>query len=133
MKTTERYGTEPQLRIHCDDDSAAYEVWINPDGPEFSGLCIGTGDTRQEAVADAVKALEWALATLQETPAPDAKAQPCPRCNGDRVICVAAGGNPDAAEDVPCPRCGEEGEEDPRTVEEIRAAATFAETHGGEL
>lgn len=38
----------------------------------------------------------------------------CRTCDGTRVICVAPGGNPDAAEDQPCPECGDVTEENPR-------------------
>ena len=60
---------------------------------------------------------------------------PCERCDGTGTITVCGGGNPDNEYLIPCQaKCGNEPpEEDPRTVEEIRAAATFAETHGGEL
>lgn len=55
--------------IHLFNDAAPCEVWLDPDGAEGSGVCIGVGDTREEAVADAVAELERALVTLRK-PAP---------------------------------------------------------------
>lgn len=44
-------------------------VWLDPDITPCSGLIIGIGDTRQEAIAEAVRVLEWATEQLQGPPA----------------------------------------------------------------
>lgn len=58
--------TQPSLHIHGTDEDAGWIVWLNPDSTPDTGLCVGFGGTRDEAVADAVKALEWAVAKLQQ-------------------------------------------------------------------
>lgn len=42
-----------------------WEVWVNCEDQNFSGLCVGTGSTRDEAVAEAVTALEAIVELLQ--------------------------------------------------------------------
>ena len=54
---------QPALHVYGEDGS--YSVWLNPDGTPDTGLCIGTGDTRQGAVTQAVASLEWAVEQLQ--------------------------------------------------------------------
>jgi hypothetical protein len=57
-------GTEPCLHVFHEGD---WQVWLNPyrfGHPD--GLCVGTGDTRDEAVANAVKTLEEMTALLQQ-------------------------------------------------------------------
>lgn len=45
-----------------------WAVWLNTGVADFDGLCIGIGPTRDAAVADAVKVLEWAEGVLQGPP-----------------------------------------------------------------
>ena len=49
------------LRMNIGGPSREVKVWLN-------GVVIGEGDTRDRAVADAVKTLEAAVARLQEPP-----------------------------------------------------------------
>ncbi len=42
-----------------------WQVWVNTEDLEFTGLCVGTGETRDEAIAVAVKALEAIVEHLQ--------------------------------------------------------------------
>jgi hypothetical protein len=44
-----------------------FEVWLNTDISDFDGLCIGCGQTRQDAVNDAVSVLRQALQKLTGT------------------------------------------------------------------
>jgi hypothetical protein len=54
------------LHVFAEDESEDdWSVWLNAGDTDFSGMCIGTGATRDEAVADAVNGLEEAVARLQ--------------------------------------------------------------------
>ncbi len=59
-------------RVHLVEDSwgagTHWEVWLDTDVGEQDGLCIGSGATRDQAVADAVTELEAALEELQHPP-----------------------------------------------------------------
>jgi len=59
------------LRVFS-DGAGSWEVWLEPMDGSGDGVCIGDGKTRDAAAQDAVKALEAALAKLQETPRPEA-------------------------------------------------------------
>ena len=65
---TERYARgkskQPELCVISNDDGGV-EVWLNTGVTDYDGLCIGTGDTRDAAVGDAVAALEWLTEALQ--------------------------------------------------------------------
>lgn len=54
------------LHIFKRDDE--WDIWLNTEDLCFTGLCIGTGKTRDEAVAQAVRALEAAVEELQKPP-----------------------------------------------------------------
>lgn len=44
------------IRILDPDSSGDWEVWLNQEEQdEYSGLCIGTAQTREAAIADAMK------------------------------------------------------------------------------
>jgi hypothetical protein len=43
-----------------------WQVWLNTEEMDFDGICIGVGQTRGKAVAEAVIALEAVLEKLQE-------------------------------------------------------------------
>lgn len=43
-----------------------WQVWLNCEQSEFTGLCVSIGLTRQAAVTDAVRILEAAVDALQE-------------------------------------------------------------------
>lgn len=73
---------QPGLFIFQDTDDE-WCVWLNPEGGiAQTGTCLGVGKSRQEAVQDATNALEWALTTLQETPAPSEAPRARPRRRG---------------------------------------------------
>ncbi len=59
-------GTHMSLHVfqRDEDSDPPWLVWLNVDC-DFTGLCIACGSTRDEAVADAVKGLEAAVARLQ--------------------------------------------------------------------
>jgi len=42
-----------------------WTVWLNTELQDYDGLCIGCGDTRQEAVTQAVMTLEAVVAHLR--------------------------------------------------------------------
>lgn len=42
------------------------EVWLNTEVADFDGICIGGGESRRVAVADAIETLERALGILKE-------------------------------------------------------------------
>ena len=44
------------------------EVWIDVPGAELSGIIIGVGETRAEAITDAVRTLEALTEQLQSPP-----------------------------------------------------------------
>jgi hypothetical protein len=52
--------------LHISKRGGFYEVWLNTEAADFDGLHIGEGETRDAAVADAVKTLESAVAALQQ-------------------------------------------------------------------
>ena len=55
-----------QLTINHDDDDQ-WAVWLNTDdGEDYDGLCVGIGEERDAAVADAVHVFEQLLEKLQE-------------------------------------------------------------------
>jgi predicted RNA-binding Zn-ribbon protein involved in translation (DUF1610 family) len=64
------FGPEEEPTIHIfRGGHEEFSVWLNPTSVPEDGLCIGQGKTRNDAVAEAVTALEWALEMLQG-PAP---------------------------------------------------------------
>lgn len=42
-----------------------FEVWLNTDVGDFDGLCIGCGQSREEAVAGAISVLDEGLRALR--------------------------------------------------------------------
>jgi hypothetical protein len=52
-------------RVHVFERDGEWDVWLNTEDMDFTGLCIGSGETREAAVADAVAALEAAVEILQ--------------------------------------------------------------------
>lgn len=48
----------------CADDG--YEVWLNPDELQFQGLCIGAGETKEDAMTDAIQELYSRMRHLSE-------------------------------------------------------------------
>jgi len=51
--------------LHLAKRDGFFEVWLNTEVSDFDGIHIGEGETRDAAVADAVKTLEGAVAALQ--------------------------------------------------------------------
>jgi hypothetical protein len=58
----------PELHIYQDKHDSEFVVWLNTGTADHDGLCIGSGPSRQEAVASAVAVLEWAERVLQGPP-----------------------------------------------------------------
>lgn len=52
--------------VHVYEGGGEWHVWLNCEDMEFTGLCIGIGDTRDAAVAQAVAVLEAVAAYLQQ-------------------------------------------------------------------
>lgn len=59
---------QPELHVFGTDEDG-WNVWLNTGIADFDGLVIGSGDTRQAAITDAVGVAEWIEATLQGPPA----------------------------------------------------------------
>lgn len=55
--------------LHIFSERDEWFMWLNTGVADFDGVCIGTGDSRQEAAQDAADALEKALEVLNG-PAP---------------------------------------------------------------
>ena len=49
-------------------DDGAIEVWADVPGAEMEGIIVGIGQSRQEAVSDAVRTLEALTEQLQSPP-----------------------------------------------------------------
>jgi len=43
----------------------SFTIWLNTDVADFDGLCIGTGESRAEAVEDAIQVLEDGVRALR--------------------------------------------------------------------
>lgn len=54
--------------LHVCEMHGEWEVWLNTEDMDFTGLCVSAGSTRQEAVTEAVRVLEAVTAKLQEPP-----------------------------------------------------------------
>lgn len=65
-KINEHYDvTSGGYFLHVTGESNDVEVWFNM-SMEYDGIAIGGGETRAEAVADAIETLERALGVLRE-------------------------------------------------------------------
>lgn len=52
----------------CAWEPGDWQVWVNTEAEEFDGLCVGSGDTRERALTQAVHALEAIVEYLQGPP-----------------------------------------------------------------
>lgn len=52
--------------LHIAEREGFYEVWLNTEVSDFDGIHIGEGETRGEALADAIKTLETAIVALRQ-------------------------------------------------------------------
>ena len=52
--------------LHIVGEQGDVEVWLNTKVADFDGIAIGGGETRGEAVRDAIETLGKALKTLKE-------------------------------------------------------------------
>jgi hypothetical protein len=53
---------QPHVRWDADDQ---HSLWLEPcEGDEYLGLCLGSGDTKAEAIADARRTLSEAAKQL---------------------------------------------------------------------
>ena len=58
-----------KLQIGTEDCFGSdWTVWLNTEVDDYDGICIGAGDSRDAAVADAVKVLKAAVEALQAPP-----------------------------------------------------------------
>ena len=68
MDKSERYELNEQtLHVHRQGD-LGWAVWLNIEDIDYSGLCIATGATRNDAVGAAVRQLEGLVEVLQRPP-----------------------------------------------------------------
>jgi hypothetical protein len=63
----------PSIRVggcslHICEIEGHWQVWLNTEDADFTGLCISSRKTRQKAVGEAVRTLEAALDRLQGPP-----------------------------------------------------------------
>lgn len=67
MTTTNEHHevTSGGYGLHVTGEDGDVEVWLNA-GVDFNGLAIGGGESRAEAVRDAIETLERALRVLRE-------------------------------------------------------------------
>lgn len=57
-------------RLHIASSSPDdFEVWLNTDDGDYDGLCIGCGQSRQEAITSAVEVLREGLGKLESAAA----------------------------------------------------------------
>lgn len=76
---SEKYPSVPVdggCSVHVFVMRGEWEIWLNNEDHDFTGLCLAVGDTRDEALAQAVLILESAVERLQAPP-PRVSAQPC--------------------------------------------------------
>lgn len=52
--------------LHVCENAGEWEVWINCEDRDFTGVCVGAAWTRQAAVQQAVTVLEAVLVELQK-------------------------------------------------------------------
>lgn len=52
--------------LHIFEMRGEWEVWLNNEDHDFTGLCVSIGTTRDEAIATAVRILEAAVEELQK-------------------------------------------------------------------
>lgn len=61
--TNERFQIKSNT-LHLTNADDEFQLWLNTEASDFDGLIIGTGDTRQAALVDAVQTLNKVLAKL---------------------------------------------------------------------
>lgn len=54
--------------LHVFGLEGGWQVWLNTEVQDFDGLCIGTGTSRNGAIAEARKVLEACVEVLQTLP-----------------------------------------------------------------
>jgi len=52
-------------RLHVFCQGGAWDVWLNCEDADFTGICVAVQGTRAEAVADAIRVFEAALHALR--------------------------------------------------------------------
>lgn len=52
--------------LHVCQMGSTWEVWLNCEDTEFTGLCVSVGVTRDAAIAEAVRVFEAVVEKLQE-------------------------------------------------------------------
>lgn len=65
MRVDERYAEINGRELHVIGSTDDVEVWLNTEVADFDGICIGGGESRKQAIADAITTLEQALAELR--------------------------------------------------------------------
>jgi hypothetical protein len=54
--------------LHIFETDGEWQVWLNNEDHDFTGLCVSVGRSRQQAVTDAVRIFEAAVEELQKPP-----------------------------------------------------------------
>lgn len=55
-------------RLHVCQIDGEWQLWLNTEEAEFTGLCLTAGATREVVVAEAIESLEAVIATLKGQP-----------------------------------------------------------------
>jgi len=53
-------------QIHISNEDGNWWVWLNTDVGDFDGLCIGCGQSRKEAIDDAIGVFDQGLRKLKD-------------------------------------------------------------------
>lgn len=65
-RVDEHYTEINGRELHVVGGTDDVEVWLNTEVMDFDGICIGGGESRRAAVADAIETMERALGILKE-------------------------------------------------------------------
>lgn len=63
-----RLSTGQRLHVFADANETEWEVWLNCEDMDFTGICVAVARTRQEAVTEAMRVFEAAVDQLQQPP-----------------------------------------------------------------
>ena len=74
---TTRYHTTNHS-LHITESEAGFSIWLNLHDIDYSGLCVGNGETRSEAVQAAISTLQTCIDVLERPPVQ------CPLCSEGR-------------------------------------------------
>lgn len=64
---TTRYHTANHS-LHVVESEVGFSIWLNLHDIDYSGLCVGTGETRSQAVQAAISTLQTCIDVLERPP-----------------------------------------------------------------